>query len=98
MIFDVNAITMLMLLNVKGRYFDVVLQDYLKILQILSNRKDINSTYQSILDGKMFIYRYVVIILTFACMNFVHGGPIRSLTDEINRDQTKRVETIKGKF
>ena len=87
-----------MLLNVKGLYFDVVFHDYLKILQILSNPRDINSTYESILDEKMFIYRYVVIILTFACMNFEHGGPIMSFTDEIDWDQTKRVDTIKGKF
>ena len=46
----------------------------------------------------MFIYRYVVIILTFASMTFVHVGPIRSLSDEITGDQTKRVETLKGKF
>ena len=89
---------MLMLLNVKGLYFDVVFHDYLKILQILSNPRDINSTYESILDEKMFIYRYVVIILTFASMTFVHVGPIRSLSDEITGDQTKRVETLKGKF
>ena len=47
---------------------------------------------------EMFIYRYVVIILTFASMTFVHVGPIRSLRDEITGDQTKRVETLKGKF
>ena len=87
-----------MLLNVKGRYFDVVFHDYLKILRVLSNPKDINSTYESILDEKMFIYRYVVIMLAFACMTFVHRGPIRSLNDEINGDQIKRVETLKGKF
>ena len=42
---------------------------------------------------KMFIYRYVIIILTF-----VLGGPTNSLNDEIIGDKTKGVGTLKGTF
>ena len=49
MILDVNTIAMFMLLNVKARYFDIVFHDYLKMLQILSNQKDINLISGSIL-------------------------------------------------
>ena len=47
---------------------------------------------------KLFIYKYVISILTFECITFVHVGPITIFKEDVNGDQTIRVGTIKGIF
>ena len=54
------------------------------------------SIYANIFDEKMLIYKYRILILTFACITLLHGEPINTLKDDINGDQTIRVGTRKG--
>ena len=53
---------------------------------------------QTYLMKKLFIYKYVISILTFECITFVHVGPITIFKEDVNGDQTIRVGTIKGIF
>ena len=95
MIFDVNTITMFILLNFKGRYFDIVFYDYLKRRNFIKSEiNKVNSC--NIFDEKMLIYKYLILILIFACITFLHGETIKTLKGDNNGDPTIRVGTLKG--